>query len=106
SGNAEAVVYDFLTVAGSSLLRRRDTHPQRRLHLAAEFRRGGKHDDDLAGPAITSITKRAADRAVIDPVQDKATLVVCEPYDKFAFLVLADADFLFADSFNLELLRV
>src|SRR5262245_18669415 len=87
-----------------AVLGRRDAHPQGRLHRAAELCHRREHGDNLAGPAMTGIAERAADRAIVDPVEDKAVVVIGEPDDELALLVLTNTDFFLGYRLDAELL--
>src|SRR5262245_13205042 len=85
-------------------LRCRDAHPKCRFHFAAEFRHRRKHNNDFAGPAVAGITKGSADRPVVDAIENKAPVIVCEPHNELPPFVFSDADFFLCDAFDPEFL--
>ena len=56
----------------SRLLRRRDTHPQRRHQLAAEVDRGWINRDDLADPAVDDVAERFTQSADVGAIENSS----------------------------------
>src|SRR5207244_682867 len=79
-----------LAVPDSDLLRRGDTHPQRRHHLAAEVCHRREYDNDLADPRLHVVAEGGAERVPVGRIERPPELIVGEPEHRFALLLLSD----------------